>query len=172
MIVRLGLMALVLLTALLLGTVVLSAISFGVWRPDLVVLTVVAFAVAEGPGTGARYGFVAGLVIDLLSAGTHVVGTAALVLLLVGYASGALRPYLSTTGLAGQVGVAAAASVVAVTAHGVLGQLLEVDSVSLLGVVRSALATGMYNAVLAPLVLLPVAALSRRLLDSPAVSAR
>lgn len=172
MIVRLGLMGLVLLTALLLGTVVLGAISFGVWRPDLVVLTVVAFGLAEGAGTGARYGFVAGLVVDLLSAGTHVVGTAALVLLLIGYASGALRPYLSTSGLAGQIGMAASASAVAVAAYGLLGQLLEVDSPSLLGVVQSALATGVYNAVLAPLVLLPVGALSRRVMDSPTVAAR
>lgn len=172
MIIRLALMALVLVTAMLIGTVVLSAVSVGVWRPDLVVLTVVAFAVADGPGTGARYGFMAGLAVDLLSAGTHVVGTAALILLLIGYASGAARPYLSATGLLGQVGLAAAASVVAVVAYGVLAQVLEGNASSLLGIVRSAMATGLYNAVLAPFVLVPVRGLSRRLSVTRATSTR
>ncbi|MBA2528472.1 MAG: rod shape-determining protein MreD, partial [Euzebyales bacterium] len=52
----------VLLTALLLQTVVLPAVAVAGWRPDLVGLTVVAFALADGPDTGARYGFTAGLV--------------------------------------------------------------------------------------------------------------
>lgn len=172
MIARVAMMAIVLITALLTSTVVLGAVSSGVWQPDLVVLTVVAFALADGPGTGARYGFVAGLVVDLLSAATHLVGTTALVLALVGYGSGAVRPYLSATGLAGQVALATAATMLAVAAYGLLAQLLEVDSSGLLGLVRSTMATGLYNAVLAPLVLVPVTALSRRLSDGSSSSTR
>lgn len=172
MIARVTMMALVLLTALLLGTVALSAVTFGVWRPDLVVLTVVGFAIADGPGTGARYGFAAGLSVDLLSAGSHLVGTAALVLLLVGYLSGLARPYLSATGLVGQIALAGMASMCAVLAYGLLAGLLEVTSVSPWAAVRSALATGLYNALLAPLVLLPVAALSRRAPGAPSVNPR
>lgn len=163
MIARVGMMALVLLTALLLDTVVLPAISFGVWRPDAVVLTVVGFALADGPGTGARYGFAAGLAVDLLSTGSQLVGTAALVLLLVGYASGAARPYLAATGLVGQVTLAGLASTITVLTYGLLSQMLEVASSTPLQAALSALATGLYNTLLAPLVLVPVIALSRRL---------
>lgn len=172
MIARVAMMGLVLVSALLLGTVVLSAVSFGGWQPDLVVLTVVGFALADGAGTGARYGFVAGLAVDLLSVGTQLVGTAALVLLGIGYASGVLRPYLSATGLTGQVALASTASAVAIVGYGLLGQLLEVAPSGLLAVVQSALATGVYNAVLAPLVLVPIGALCRTLPTTPAGATR
>lgn len=167
MIARVGMMVLVLMTALLLATVVAPAASFGVWRPDLVALTVVAFALADGAGTGGRYGFAAGLAVDLLSGGTQLVGTAALVLLLVGYATGALRPYVAASGLPGRVAVAGAASAVASLGYGVLAGLLESSGVGGLALLQSAAATGLYNAALAPAVLLPVGALCRRI---PAVA--
>lgn len=172
MIGRVAMMALVLVTALLLGTVVLPGISSGMWRPDLVVLTVIAFALADGPGTGARYGFAAGLTVDLLSTGSQLVGTAALVLLLVGYTSGVVRPYLSATGLVGQVAVAATGTTVAVLSYGLLSQLLEVASTTLVEALQSALATGVYNMLFAPFVLAAVAALSRRVPIASAVTTR
>lgn len=167
MIARAGMMGLVLVTALLLGTVVFSALSVGVWRADLVALTVVAFALADGPGTGARYGFVAGLGVDLLASGAQLVGTSSLVLLLVGYAVGAIRPYLSGSGWLGNVAVAGVASAVAVVCSGLLIQVLDVAPFDPAGTVVSGLATGLYNALLAPLVLRPVAALSERLPSTP-----
>lgn len=163
MIARAAMMVLVLLTALLLDTVILPGISFGIWRPDLVVLTVVAFALADGPGTGIRYGFLAGLTVDLLSTGSQLVGTAALVLLLVGYVSGMLRPYLSATGMVGTVALAGTASTAAVLSYGLLSQLLEVASSTPWAALQSALATGLYNALLAPVVVIVVGRLSRRL---------
>lgn len=169
MIARVVMMALVLVTALLLGTVVLSGLSWGMWRPDLVVLTVVAFGLADGPGTGARYGFAAGLAVDLLSTGSQLVGTAALVLALVGYTSGVVRPYLAASGLPGQVAVAAAASAAAVLSYGLLSQLLEVASSTPLAALQSAVATGLYNALLAPFVLLGVGAVTRRVASAPSV---
>lgn len=172
MIPRLVMMAAVLVTALLLSTVVLSALTWGMWRPDLIVLTVVGFALADGPGTGARYGFVAGLAVDLLSTGSQLVGTAALVLLLVGYTAGVVRPYLSTAGLVGQVAVAAVASVAAVLAYGLLSQLLEVASSTPLAALQSAVATGLYNALFAPIVLIGVGGLVSRLPSAPSAAAR
>lgn len=163
MIARVAMMALVLVTALLITTVLGPAVTFGWWRPDIVVLTVVAFAVADGAGTGARYGFTAGLAVDLLSVGTQLVGTGALVLLLVGYASGAVRPYLAATGMVGQVAVAALASATAGLAYGLLAGLLEVAPLGTMATVGAAAATGVYNAVLAPAVLAPVGALCRHL---------
>jgi rod shape-determining protein MreD len=55
-------------------------------RPDLVLMTLAAVALVEGPVTGALLGFVTGLLGDLMSA--HVVGQSALVLCLVGYLAG------------------------------------------------------------------------------------
>lgn len=172
MILRAGMMILVLLTALLVGTVIVPGISAGIWRPDLVVLTVVAFALADGPGTGVRYGFAAGLTVDLLSTGSQLVGTAALVLALVGYASGIVRPYLTATGLIGQVALAGVASTIAVLSYGLLSQLLEVASTTPWAALQSAVATGLYNAVLAPVVVLAVGALSRRIPGAPSAAPR
>lgn len=165
-------MTLVAMTALLLDTVVLPGLSFGMWRPDVLVLTVVGFALVDGPGTGARYGFAAGLAVDLLSTGSQLVGTGALVLVLVGYGCGVVRPYLSATGLVGQVALAAAASTVAVLAYGLLSQLLEAAPSTPFDAVQSGLATGLYNALLAPLVVVPVGVLSRRVPGAPAVTPR
>lgn len=165
-------MMMVLLTALLLGTVVLPGISFGMWRPDLVVLSVVAFALADGSGTGARYGFVAGLTVDVLSTGSQLVGTAALVLLLVGYSCGVARPYLSATGLVGKIALAMAATTLAVLSFGMLSQLLEVSSATPLQALQSALATGLYNVLFAPFVLAAVAALSAKLPVASSVTSR
>lgn len=172
MILRAVAMALVLMTALLLGTVAMPAISWGVWRPDLVVLTVVAFALADGPGTGGRYGFAAGLAVDVLSSGSQLVGTGALVLLLVGYASGLARPYLASAGLVGQVALAGVASVASVLGYGILAVMLEVSATTPLALAQSALATAAYNAALSPLVLVPVSALWRRLPATGSVTSR
>lgn len=160
---RIGMLALVLVTALLLATVVAPAFTFGVWRPDVVALSVIALALADGPGTGARYGFVAGLAVDLLSAGAQLVGSAALVLLLVGYMTGLARPYLAATGLLGRVAAAGAASAVTSLGYGLLAGLLEASSIGPASLLQAAGATGLYNTLLAPAVLVPVGALSRRL---------
>ena len=67
--------AIVLVATLLAVTVLVarrstSAAGRPTWSPS----SVVAFAIAEGPGTGTRYGFAAGLLRDLLSGTAHVVG--------------------------------------------------------------------------------------------------
>lgn len=162
MIARVGMMALVLVTALLLSTVAFRPLAVAGWRPELVTLTVVAFALADGPGTGMRYGFFAGLAADLLSGGGHLVGITALVLLAVGYVAGLARPYLAGTTLTGQVAVAGAASVVAVLAHGMLALLLDFSAITLATLLQGAVVVGCYSAALAPVVVRPLMALSDR----------
>lgn len=153
----------VLVVAVLLDTVVLSSMTLGVWRPDLVMLTVMAVALAEGSGAAVRYGFAAGLLVDLLSTGSRLVGTSALVLVLAGYALGVLRPYLAGGGLPARVVAVAAASVVTVLAGTLLDQLLQVRSAGLASAVQSGVATGVVHALLTPVVVLPLEALSRLL---------
>jgi rod shape-determining protein MreD len=157
----------VLLTALLLQTVVFAGLTVFGWRPDLVVVTVVAFALAEGPDTGLRYGFVAGLAVDLL-AGAGLVGVSALVYLLVGYLCGLLRPYVANTVLAGQVAVTAVAGAAAVLGYGLVALLLDFAHVNPLSVLAGALVVGLYDAAVAPFVCRPVAALSARFRDPAA----
>lgn len=158
---RVLMFAVVLLTALLLQTVVFAGLSVAGWRPDLVLVTVVAFGLAEGPDTGLRYGFAAGLVSDLLSGG-GLVGVGALVLCLVGYTTGSIRPYLSTHLLAGQIAVAAIAGAGAVLAHGVLSRSLGLPQYRVDAVLAGALAIGLYDALVAPLVCRPIALLTER----------
>jgi rod shape-determining protein MreD len=56
--------------------------------PDLVLLSVVSLAMANGPGFGMVVGFAAGLGSDLVPPADHAVGRWALVLTIVGYLAG------------------------------------------------------------------------------------
>ena len=85
---RAGIFALLILLAILIKTIVLPAVAIGTFRPDVLVLVVVAVALVEGPDTGLRLGFAAGLTQDLLSGGAALVGLGALVMMGIGYAAG------------------------------------------------------------------------------------
>ena len=161
MTVRVVVMGAVLLTALLLATVVLPAFAIGGVRPDLVTLTVVGFALADGPDTGLRYGFSAGLATDLLP-GSGLVGVSALVLLLIGYLVGLSRPYLTVAPTVGMIVMGGLASALAVAGAGTLSLLFDLSQTTGASVLRAALGTGLYSAVVAPLVCHPLRILSER----------
>ncbi len=162
MIARVSALALVLLVALLLQTVVAPVLSVGGWRPDFLLLTVVGLALIEGPGSGARYGFAAGLAADLLSGGNHLVGINALVFLLVGDAVGRLRPYLSGTAHAGEVALGAIAGAAAFALFGSLSMLLDIRQFTWQVLVEGIVAATVWTAVGAPLAVRPMAAVARR----------
>jgi rod shape-determining protein MreD len=168
---RLAMMAAVLFSALLLQTVVLPGVAVAGVTPHLVLLTVLGFGLADGPGTGARYGFWAGIALDVVGTGAQLVGVSALVLLFVGHAAGAVRAYLSGTGVVGQVTLAAGASSLAVLVLGTLVTLLEISPVGLGQLLVAALVAGLYNGALAPVVLAPVGRLSRRYPGTPVPAA-
>lgn len=160
---RLVVMVAVLVTAVLVTAVVTPALSIGGQRPDLILLVVIAFALADGPGTGARFGFAAGLVADLLAATDQVVGFGTLLLLTAGYAVGALRPYLAGVGLVGEIVVTATASAAVVLLRGLVGLVIpEFAGATGLGLVRDALVLAVYHAALTPLVVRPVVRLAHR----------
>ena len=162
MIARVVMMGAVLLTALLLQTVVLASVTIAGWRPDLVALTVVAFALADGADTGARYGFVAGLAADLLSSSSGLVGLTALVLLLVGDAVGHMRVYLTGMAWVGGAAIAGAATGLAFIGYGMLALLLDLQQFTFGLVVQGGIVEACWGFVLAIAVLRPVAARSRR----------
>lgn len=162
-------MAAVLVTVLLLETVVFPGLALGGWRPSLVTLSVIAFALADGPETGLRYGFAAGLTADLLAGGDQLVGMSALVLLSIGYAVGCARPYLSGQPVGAVLLVAAIGSAAAVLLSGLLSVLLDAEAPRGFAVIEAALVVGLYDALLAPLVYRPVAALATRYTGNPVV---
>lgn len=151
-----------LLSALLASTVPLPSATVWGWRPDLVLLTVVAVALATGPDSGAVYGFCAGLARDLLSGGEQLVGLSAIVLVLLGYAVGSLRPSLADLGPFGPVLLAGVGSAAAAAGTGLGAQLLGAARLPAGALVAGALAVGLGNALLAPLVCPLVARAARR----------
>ncbi len=159
---RAGALGVVLFTALLLQAVVAEAFSVGGWRPDIVLVTVVAFALADGPTTGARYGFIAGLSADLLSGTAQLVGISALVFLLIGDGLGRLRAYLLGTGRIGEVAMGALAGALAFGAFGTLSLLLDMGQFTALLLLEGVIATALWTALGTPLLSAPVRALSRR----------
>lgn len=157
---RVAAMAVVLVAVTLAETVLLPGLAIRGVTPPLVVLSVVGFGLADGSEAGSRYGFAAGLLIDLLSGG--LVGLSALVYLLAGYAAGALRPYLSASVLAGQVLIGAGVAAGSVGLFGVLSLLFGPSGPSIGAVVTSILVSAFYGALFAPVILRPIAALSAR----------
>lgn len=159
---RVALMAAVLVTALLVSTVMAPILEVARVVPDLVLLSVVAFGLADGPAAGTRYGFVAGLSLDLLSGTQQLVGLGAFVALLVGYLAGAGRRYLGGDTLAAQMVLTGCVTAVGIVAYTVMGLLLGQAVPSAAAVVRTALGLGVYHALLVPVLVRPLVHLVER----------
>jgi rod shape-determining protein MreD len=119
-------------------------------RPELMYLVTIIIAILEGPNEGAITGFAAGLAQDFLL--NQPKGITALTLTLVGYAAGLARQYIVSpspllpTILVG-VGTAAGVAFYQTVAF-LLGQLQETFAYA----VRVTLLTGLYGAILTPIV--------------------
>lgn len=159
MVARVVMMAVVSMIALLLQTVVMPVFEVLGWRPDLITLTVVGFALADGPQVGVRYGFAAGLMRDLASGGGQL-GLSSLVLLLVGWMAGQSRRHITATAVGGQMAVGGIASASALLLEGVLGALLGVGQQGALVLLVGTAVIGLYNAALAPVVFWPLTRMS------------
>lgn len=165
---RAALAVLAVLTAVLLQGVVLAPLPLpGAGRPDLVLVVVVAFALAQGPAVGMAVGFGAGLLLDLL--GDHPAGLLALVLCLVGYGCGVVADEADRSTLAPLL-IVAAAAVAATVGYAALSALGGDPRVSWVSLSRALPSTVAYDVILAPLVVPLVAAGSSRL--DPAAAQR
>jgi rod shape-determining protein MreD len=160
MLLRFAALALLLVTAALIESTVFAGLAIAGHTPSIVALTVVAVALADGAESGGTYGFASGLFVDLLGAG--LVGPTALVLLLVGFATGLLRPYLTGPPLLVHVVAGGLAVTLASTLLGLLLFLLDPADLTLRALVEGIVVTGLYSAVLAPFVIRPTMALCRR----------
>lgn len=152
------------LTALLLQTTVLARLPLPGGVPDLLLVLVVAFALAEGALSGAVTGFVVGLLADLGS--DHELGRSALAYTLVGYLVGLLQDDRPRSPLL-PLGAVALGGVVAVTAYALEGLLLGDPRISGGSFWPSLGGTVAYSVALTPLVVPLVRTLLLRLDPDP-----
>lgn len=161
MIARVAAVTLLLVTAVVLQTTVFAELQLLGHLPNLLLLLTVAIAMHEGPLSGVRVGFAAGMLLDLQLSQTAV-GTSTLVLLAVGYAVGLLKPYLALDSFTAPVFVTFGASAAFTVGFGILAGLLGDAGHTGTVILRSALAVGVYNMLLAPIALGLVSRLTRR----------
>lgn len=163
MIMRLLTHFLVLITALLLQAVVAPSMAVAGVVPNLVMLTVLMIALFAGPGMGVRYGFAAGLSLDILSGGEAILGVSALLLLLAGYGAGLAGPYIAASQISGQMIVGGAGVLALLLAEGLFSFMLGREPVSVLSLLQDAALSGLYAALLAPILGMLVGRLQRGL---------
>ena len=108
----------VLAIGLLVQVALAPYLAIGAIVPNFLLLIVVTLALVEGAGWGAVSGFVAGFAFDL--AGTGPVGPMALVLSVVGYATGTLQANLFAEGWLLPLTVLGLASISVEVAYGLI----------------------------------------------------
>ncbi|MFJ5923684.1 rod shape-determining protein MreD [Kitasatospora sp. NPDC092948] len=160
---RILLSAVLLVLALVIQVSVLGRLQLPGATPDLLMLVVVGLGLVYGSTGGCLTGFAAGLLADLAPPSDHAVGRYALVLCLVGYGAGLLRPDSGRQRSAlGAIGVVAVAAVVSTLLYATVGALVgdtAARHVGLTGLVFSAL---LYDVLLAPFTVPLVMLLARR----------
>ncbi|MEU9128908.1 rod shape-determining protein MreD [Kitasatospora sp. NPDC048540] len=169
---RIVLPAVLLLVALVIQVSVLGRLQLPGATPDLLMLVVVGLALVYGPSGGCLVGFAGGLLADLAPPSDHAIGRYALVLCLVGYAAGLLRPEggRQRSALSALL-VVAGAAVVSTLLYATVGALVgdtAARHVGLTGLVLSAL---LYDVLLAPFVVPAVMLVARRYDQGPAAVA-
>jgi rod shape-determining protein MreD len=142
--------AAVVLTALLLQSTLFARFRLGGAKPDLVFLVTIVLAYLEGPTSGTVAGFVGGMAEDFLL--NQPKGITALTLTLVGYAVGAARQYIATPSPLLPVFLVGGATAVGVLFYGLVSFLLGQFDFGFGLLARVALLSGLYNAVLTPIV--------------------
>ncbi|MDO8308317.1 MAG: rod shape-determining protein MreD [Actinomycetota bacterium] len=147
--------------AVIVQVTLLSRLGLPGATPDLVVVTVVAIALAMGPVPGATAGFSAGILIDLAPPADTLLGVNALVYIAVGFITGfVIDPRDRTVPIMiGIVGLATAASTLAVAA---LDSLMGATRVSWEDMPTMVLTSALYAVAMAPLVIVGMAWVARR----------
>lgn len=77
--------------ALFLQINIIKYVEIATWKPDLVLVAIVMFALQYGASAGSTAGFLTGLTIDLISGG--LLGISALTHSIVGYAAATISKY-------------------------------------------------------------------------------
>ena len=138
------------LTALLLQSTIFAQIQLGGAKPDLIYLLTIILAYLEGPSSGALAGFTGGMAEDFLL--NQPKGITALTLTLVGYSVGMARQYIVSPSPLVPVFLVGAATAAGFMFFGLVRFLLNQPVGGFGELLRVALLTGAYNAVLTPIV--------------------
>jgi len=159
---RIAMVAVMLVTAVLVQTVVLTRIPFPGATPDLVLLVALSIALVQGPTRGAIVCFCAGLLLDVVPPADGAVGRWALVLCLVGWFVG--RASDAVEGSAGLPLLVVAGGVVAsLVGYAALGWLIGDARVTTSAVTGALPSAVLYDVLFSPFVVPVVMGLARRL---------
>lgn len=161
MILRVLVVGLLLVTCTVLQTALFPALSLAGFRPDLLLLVVLGIALHDGALPGLRVGFTAGLLTDLLVAQAPL-GIATLVVTGIGYVVGVARPYLAPGSFTAPLLLAFVSGLVGTAGYGVLTSLLSDSAVEARLLLQASVGVGLFNTLLAPVVLGIVRRLSDR----------
>ena len=156
---RVALRLLIMFVLSVLQVTVVNRIGFPLGPPDLVVMGVVCFALADGPAVGAGCGFAAGLFCDAMA--IHPMGRLALILCLIGYGAGLLRFEAIRSRLWALLTLPAAAAI-AVLSYAALAKLGGDPDVTAQVVGKHMVGAMLWTLLLAPFVLPPVVSVARR----------
>ncbi|MEV6009946.1 rod shape-determining protein MreD [Streptomyces sp. NPDC051976] len=138
--------------------------------PDLLLLTVLGLAIAYGHVGGCLVGFFAGLLADLAPPADHAVGRYALVLCVIGYLAGLVKPdngQLRTA--SGPMLVVIGAAVGTTLLYAGVGTLVGDTAGAHVGLGKLVATATIYDLLLAPFVVPLVMAIARRFDRDPLI---
>lgn len=156
----------VVVTALALQVTLITRLPLPGASPDLVLLSVVAFALAHGPTFGLGTGFAAGLATDLVPPADHTIGRWTLVLGLIGYAAGLAKGETRRSAFVPLLVVALAAAA-SVLMYAGLGALIDDPHITWTAVGEITPTAVLYDVVLSPFIVSAVLVLVRRVEPEP-----
>ncbi|WP_340379250.1 rod shape-determining protein MreD [Streptomyces sp. SS7] len=136
--------------------------------PDLLLLTVLGLAMVYGHVGGALIGFGAGLLADLAPPADHAAGRYALVLCVIGYLAGLVKPETGQIKSAtGPMAVVVAAAVGSTLLYAGVGALVGDTAARHVGLTGLLFSAALYDLLLAPFVVPGVMFLARRAENDP-----
>ncbi|MFF4898698.1 rod shape-determining protein MreD [Streptomyces sp. NPDC001068] len=140
--------------------------------PDLMLLTVLGLAMVYGHVGGALVGFGAGLLADLAPPADHAAGRYALVLCVVGYFAGLIRPENGRLKSAtGPMVVVVAAAIGSTLLYAGVGALVGDTAARHVGMTSLLVTAALYDLLLAPFVVPGIMWLARRADSDPLTEA-
>ncbi|GHI07735.1 rod shape-determining protein MreD [Streptomyces cellostaticus] len=136
--------------------------------PDLLLLTVLGLAMVYGHVGGALVGFGAGLLADLAPPADHAAGRYALVLCVIGYGAGLIKPENGRLKSAtGPMAVVVAAAVGSTLLYAGVGALVGDTAARHVGLTGLLFSAALYDLLLAPFVVPGIMWLARRSDNDP-----
>ncbi|MFD3587576.1 rod shape-determining protein MreD [Streptomyces sp. NPDC058683] len=140
--------------------------------PDLMLLTVLGLAMVYGHVGGALVGFGAGLLADLAPPADHAAGRYALVLCVVGYFAGLIKPENGRLKSAtGPMLVVVAAAIGSTLLYASVGALVGDTAARHVGMTSLLISAALYDLLLAPFVVPGIMWLARRADSDPLTEA-